>query len=111
MLAAPLFGVQLLGAHLHLDSSHDDHRGGHVHSVYSGCHTTLDHADDGVEVSLWQALFCKLSDGHESGAAVLMWLIAPPTAIKQHLAHSPHHSPPRLHWRAHARPLLRAPPR
>lgn len=111
MIAVAVVGVQLLGAHMHLHGTHHDHAGGHVHSAHSPCHADADHLGDGVEVSLWQALLCKLPDAQHAGAALVPLLILAPSAIRLDLAAALEHVPARWRMPAHFTPLLRAPPR
>jgi hypothetical protein len=112
-LAAALFGVQLLGAHMHLHGEDHDHAGAHahsVHSVHAVCHAHADHLGE-AEIGLWQALAGKLPDSHEPGSAALTWLLEIPAAARPQARFTLQHSRHRPHKRAHYRPLLRAPPR
>ncbi|MCC5867094.1 MAG: hypothetical protein JJU27_01170 [Gammaproteobacteria bacterium] len=109
LVAVAVLGAQLLGAHMHLHGDHHDHAGAHVHSVHSPCHADPDHLGDGVEISLWHALLCKLPDVQSVGAAVAL-LVAPATVWLDVTA-ALQHVPERRRLLAHFSPLLRAPPR
>ncbi len=111
LIAVAVLGAQLVGAHLHLHEDDLGHAGGHVHSVHSPCHADADHAGDGVEISLWHALLCKLPDAQNAGAAVSPLLILAPEAMRLDVAAALDHVPARWRTPAHFTPLLRAPPR
>lgn len=111
LVAVAVLGAQLLGAHMHLHGDHHDHSGAHVHSVHSPCHADRDHLGEGVEISLWQALLCKLPDVQSVGAAVAPLLLLAPATIWLDVAAALQHVPERRRLLAHFSPLLRAPPR
>lgn len=111
LIAVALIGVQLLGAHIHLHGGHHDHSAGHVHSVHSPCHADADHLGECAEISLWQALLCKLPDVPNAGAALAPLLILATTANGLNVATALDHLPARWRMPAHFIPPLRAPPR
>ena len=110
LLAVSLFGVQLLGVHIHLHGEHHDQSGGHVHSVHSPCHAHAEHPGDSTDANLWQALLGKLPDSYDAGATANPLLVMSPLALRLNLVRALDPFPPRQRLQAHFTPLLRAPP-